>query len=295
MNPATLDRLLWRTSKQAPPHKQTVVVSTDTAQLRIRDSGSSKPMVVFLCDPPVTIEAYDEVISLFEPDYRVVVIELPGFGFTKPSSSKACEFSATVISIESAIAQLNPQSLVICGPCIGGFVATELVHRANLDIDGIVLMQVPDTLGMLAWTEGMDPKGRLRTRYIGQMIVRRAANGLTKFWFKFATAKENDHSRLTKITLQALSIGARYPLATMLQKWPKQLKDMNLEIPALVIWGKQDRSHNKTDPRSTLKHVQDAEIIELENCGHFSELEKPEEFHNAVLPFIHSCTRQADA
>lgn len=296
MNPADLDRILWRTSKQAPQHEQTVVLNTENGQLRIRDSGGAKPMVVFLCDPPVTIEAYDKLISLFESEYRIVVIELPGFGFSKATSSKAYEFNSSVIAIESAITELDPKSLVICGSCICGFVAAELVRRGNLDVSGLVLMQTPDVTGMSAWTDRADPKGWLRTKYIGQLIARAVAkNHLTAFWFGYATPKEYDHLWLTSVTLRALNAGASYPLATMLQTWLTSINDQPLEIPALVIWGKRDRSHKNTNPESTLKHVPNARTIELEDCGHFSELENPEKFYQLVVPFFRSCTGKIGA
>jgi pimeloyl-ACP methyl ester carboxylesterase len=41
-------------------------------------------VVVLACDPPNVIEHYDDVFRLLAPSYRVLCLELPGFGFSRP-------------------------------------------------------------------------------------------------------------------------------------------------------------------------------------------------------------------
>lgn len=281
-----LDRLLWRVSENIPAHGQTRTIVTSNSRLRIRDSGGNNQALIFLCDPPITIEAYDELIASFQPDYRVVVIELPCFGLSKISNESALSFKGAVLEVEQAIALLNLDACILFGPCVCGFVATELTARAKLPIKGLILMQTPDKQGMLSWVGRMDPKGLLRVPILGQLIIKFTARRTSKFWLKFATAKEFDSTGLVQSSDLVLANGGGYPLASMLQLWTNGTKDANLDIPSLVIWGKQDRSHRQTLATSTHKHVPNAELIEFSDCGHFTELEQPKKFASAITPFI---------
>ena len=284
-----LDKLLWRVSSQVSPHDQCRIIETTESFIRVRDTGGEKQALIFLCDPPITVEAYDELIACFQDDYRVVVLELPCFGFSRISSASALTFEGAVREIEEAIKLLNIEACVLFGPCICGFVAAKLVMRDQLPVKGLVLMQTPDKEGMLSWVKGVDPKGFLRTPLLGQLIVRSSARKIAKFWINYATPKDFDATQLTDSSDRVLAHGGGYPLASMLQLWSEDTQNSNLILPALVIWGKQDRSHKCTASTSTFEHVRNSELVEFPDCGHFSELENPEQFSEAVIPYIERC------
>lgn len=286
MSAAGFDRFLWRSAKTAPDRADTTVHQSSQTALRVRDSGGAGMPLVFLCDPPVTVDAYDELMELLSPDYRVLVIELPGFGFSPAYKNDALSFAGTVEAIEATLLQLLDQPAVIFGPCICGFVATELSRRDTLPMAGVVLMQTPDYDGMVQWRNGMDPKKLLRKPFLGQLLVKLKAKSLVPFWLKFATAKAFDHAPLTKTTMDAMNVGAGYSLATMFQRWNDGLQDTVINHPALIVWGNQDRSHANTDHQCSRKHCPDAELVEFAQCGHFSELEDPAAFVEAVQPFL---------
>ena len=291
---AKLDRKLWKIPKHIPGHEQTRTVVTQDSRLRIRDSGGTGKALVFLCDPPVTVEAYDELISSFQADYRIIVMELPGFGFSHTSNADQLAFQGAVESVEAAIGQLELGPVVIFGPCVCGFVAAEIAARGVVPLSGLVLMQTPDKKGMLSWVERMDPKGLLRVPILGQLMIKLNAMKVVRFWLKYATAKSFDEFHMVEATEGALKRGGGYPLATMLQLWSDGPRDTQLEVPGLIIWGNQDKSHKHTDVECTKAHLKQGEIIEFADCGHFSELENPQGFANAVKPFLKRCFGEID-
>ncbi len=283
---AKLDLRLWRIPLEIPEHKQTSTITVGASSVRVRDTGGSRRALVFLCDPPITVEAYDELINCFIPDFRVIVAEVPGFGFSRASTDRQLSFVGAVELVEAALTSLELESIVLFGPCICGFVATELAARGNLPVAGVVLMQSPDKAGILAWVERMDPKGLLRIPLLGQLLLKLNANKTVRFWLQYATAQNFDPSAIMDATTTALASGGGYPLATMLQSWSDGTKDAGLELPSLIIWGQQDRSHSGTRSECSRAHLVNGEVIEFSDCGHFSELEKPAEFSAAVRPFL---------
>lgn len=289
---ARFDRWLWQIPSEIPAHKQTRVVETGAAALRIRDSGGAGRALILLCDPPVTVEAYDDLIASFEPDFRVIIVELPGFGFSRTSSADQLTFYGAVEAVEAAIGILQLESVVLFGPCICGFVVAELAARGSLPIVGVVLMQTPDKAGMLAWVGRMYRKGLLRVPLIGQLMIKINAKRIAAFWLNYATARGFDSQSIANATTAALEQGCGYPLATMLQVWSRGTRDARLQVPGMIIWGQQDRSHAKTCPECSRAHLPDADIVTFAECGHFVELERPSEFAATVRPFLDRCVHR---
>ena len=281
------DRWLWRSARPVPHHPQTRLVTTSGAVVRVRDTGGLRPALVFLCDPPNTIEHYDALIAALGPSARVIVVELPGFGFSRAARSSALGFDGAVDAIEEALAALDSGPVVLAAPCITGFVAVALTARARLEVSGLVLLQVPDVAGIRAWTDRMDPRRTLRRAYVGQLMLRLTAPKVARLWYRFASARGSAHDRLADIAEHVLAAGGAYSLATMMQDWRTGPFDGALAVPTLVVWGAQDRSHAGTDRRSTLRHAEHATITELPQCGHFCELEDPEATVALLLPFAH--------
>ena len=286
---ARLDKWLWKSNKKIPPDEQTSTLESTGSSIRVRDTGGAKKPLVFLCDPPVTVEAYDELIAALVPDYRVIVMELPGFGFSRLSDASALTFQGAVIAVESAIKGLKLKELVLLGPCICGFVAAEIASRNNIPLSGLVLMQTPDRANLISWLERLDPRGLLRIPVLGQLLVRINARKISRTWINYVSAREFECSGMVSASDRALVHGGGYPLASMLQLWVSGPKDAFLELPVIAIWGMQDRSHRYTSTKSSCNHAPDAEIIEFPDCGHFTELERPDAFASTIKPFVEEC------
>ena len=62
-------------------------LQTPAGSIRIRDSGGQSPSIIFACDAPSVLEHYDAIFELLSPSYRLICLEMPGFGFSWPSLS----------------------------------------------------------------------------------------------------------------------------------------------------------------------------------------------------------------
>jgi pimeloyl-ACP methyl ester carboxylesterase len=56
-----------------------------------------------------------------------------------------------------------------------------------------------------------------------------------------------------------------------------------VRTPCTVLWGSQDRSHRLTDPLAILRDAPHAEVVRLDDCGHFPDLESPQRFVQTLL------------
>lgn len=58
----------------------------------------------------------------------------------------------------------------------------------------------------------------------------------------------------------------------------------------MVIWGRNDRPVPVAHA-DRLRHVPGARFVIIENCGHAPMVERPQEFADPLLEFLHSVGR----
>lgn len=59
----------------------------------------------------------------------------------------------------------------------------------------------------------------------------------------------------------------------------------NIFAPALLLFGEFDKVTNLENARQMNHLISDSELVVIENAGHFSNLEQPEQFNRALLNF----------
>ena len=58
-----------------------------------------------------------------------------------------------------------------------------------------------------------------------------------------------------------------------------------ITVPTLLIWGEQDARSPLSVARQFERSIRDAQLVVIPGAGHLSNLERPEEFNDAVREF----------
>ena len=259
-------------------------VDTPVGPVRVYDSGSELPCVVFVPDGPNVIEHYEYLFGLLSPRLRLVCFDMPGFGFSFPKASYGHALDQGARAVLGVLDALGIRKATLAFSCANGFYALRAAQLAPDRISSLVLSQTPSLTAMRAWTDRVIPSP-LRMPVVGQVAAwfmrRKAAHG----WYRMALPGTTDAKPYQDKALQALSNGACYCLAGVVQGLAREhAASVNgVATPCTMIWGPADRSHKYTDPKSLLECVPRAEIVQFEDCGHFPELEQPERFAAILL------------
>lgn len=64
-----------------------------------------------------------------------------------------------------------------------------------------------------------------------------------------------------------------------------------IHVPTLLIWGELDVRSPLSVARRLEQAITDAELVVIADCGHVSNLERPERFNEAVRGFCRSHAR----
>jgi pimeloyl-ACP methyl ester carboxylesterase len=251
------------------------VMDTGTAQVRYRMHGQG-PAVAFMTDPPNVLEHYDDLVDELARDHTVLILEMPGFGFSPIRRGVIPTFSVLQEAVLYTLRTLHGGPYVLAFPCVTAFLALAIAYQHPSLVSGLLLSQAPSWNETLTWKARMDANGMLRTPVLGQLIMHFGRRRIAQRWYQAVSGTAECCNRFTAIAHVSFQHGAAFPLATGFQHL---LVEGNTFAPVdqrtLFIWGLRDRSHKRTNRTSSLTLAANGQILESAEHGHFPELEDP--------------------
>ena len=258
--------------------------------IRYRVSGSGPRTLVLATDPPVVVEQYDKLIELLKNDFRVVVFEIPGFGFSIPLSSFRFDFSRLNDVVARFLRQLDFGPCILAFPCVAAYGAIDIAARFPHLVSHVALIQAPSRTEQVNWKHGRDGNGLLSKPLLGQILLQVLKRKRAPLWFEAAVGNRLHLADFVDTTDRALGGGACFCLASAFQRYltdaPPPLEPV--KQPSLIIWGEADKSHRRTDKTSSRVYCSEAEEFFFAQAGHFPELEQPELFAQTLRQWIYT-------
>lgn len=264
------------------------LLATQAGLLRILDTDGHKHPLLIAPDGPCVIEHYADLIDLLSPDFRIICFDLPGFGFSYPTLNYDFSVSQTAEVVIEVMDLLDISHAALAFTCANGFFALQVAKNYPNRVSHLVLGQTPSFQSMRQWNEKIIPK-ILHVPYVGQLIVAGFARKFSSGWYDLALPQNSKHkSQFVKYADHALQSGGCFCLASLVQGL-SQTQDNELSeiaVATLSIHGDRDRLHRYTDFASLRDHAPRAEIIAFQGCGHFPDLERPQEYANHIKHFV---------
>lgn len=259
-------------------------IDTGPAVIRYRMYGHGNSTIVFAADPPVVIEHYDALVALLEEDFQIVILEMPGFGFSVPKAGLDFTFHATNDVVAAALKQIVKRPCLLAFPCVSAYCAIDIADRFPELVSGLVIIQAPSWEEQVKWKRARDRFGLLGTPVLGQLALKMMRRQIPFRWFSAAAGHKECLPALIDIADAALARGACFCLASVFQRY---LTDESPKLkpfrgPGLIVWGEADRTHRSTDKQSSLSLMPGATTVSFGQAGHFPELEEPVRFARLV-------------
>lgn len=242
-----------------------------------RQSGAGATLVLFhslLADRT----SFDAVVPELAARFTVVVVSLPGFGASQPVEGG---LAAVADRMAQALAEL-PAPITLLGNGYGGFVALQMVIRhpglvARLALaDAGAAFSEPGRAAFRGMAMGASVKG---LEGIADIAMRRL------FAPEFHAAHPDLVARRRAAFLEsniAVVIDACEALATM------DLRPglSGVTIPVLAVVGEQDEATPPPMSHELVDLLPTARLEILAGLAHVPQLQDPQRFLEAVLPFL---------
>lgn len=231
---------------------------------------------------------FNQLAELMKNDYRVIRVDLPGFGLSDLPELSANENYVQKYQeyLDFMFDTLQLDSLYIIGNSMGGLVTwmaavdypekvkkIVLLDAAGYDLEKILsarekfrsdFMQKIAAKGM---SLSMSRKG-LRGAYFQDEKV---DENYVKLINKFINIKGNIPNMLKVI------LSDNFPDTTLVQK---------VQCPALIIWGKEDKVIPVEHAEKFHRDIKNSQLVIFENCGHCPMLEEPEKTKESCVRFF---------
>ena len=254
------------------------------------DDDGSGPAIVLLHGYPFDRSMWREQIDfLSAKGYRVVAPDLRGFGETvaqneaDPTITTMADMARDVAALMD---ELKIDQATICGLSMGGYVAFEFVQLFPSRVRALVLA------GTRAPADNEHEK-QARAQQVEQILAQGmdgiAEASVPKLLAPLTlTEKPEVVARVREMILRANPEGAAAAQRGMAARRDYSGDLPRINVPALVIVGRQDPIRPVADAEFMQRGLSRARLLIVEDAAHMTNLEQPSVFNGALLEFLRS-------
>ena len=234
-------------------------------------------LIVLLHGWGSNIKLFANLIDLLSKKYKVVAMDMPGFGESAEPPSAWCVDDYVDFVIDF-LKDYNTDKVMLLGHSFGGRVIIKMNSRKNLPFK-ITKVILVDSAGILPPKSN---KKSFRTYYYkaGKAVLstaiaqKLAPDALENFRKKMGSA---DYAAASPLMRQVLVKVVNEDLEPLLP---------NIKCPTLLVWGVNDTATPLSDGEKMEKLIPDAGLVKLENAGHYSFLEQQFTFNRVMSSFM---------
>ena len=252
-------------------------VSALGVNLHYQDTGPSKNAIpiVFLHGFGASLQTWDIWAQALSEDYRVISVDLPGFGLTGEDPTGIYTDQRSVEVLEAFLKELNIPKVVLVGNSMGGKFAWQFAARYPNQVAKLVLIS-PDGYASPGIEYGKKPD------------VPAIADLYRYFFSKTFLAMNLEPAYANPKTLSDALVNRYYDLmlapgvrgAILARMQQTVLQDpvpslASIQVPTLLIWGEKDAFIPISNSNDYLKVMPNAKRVSLPNIGHLPQEEQP--------------------
>jgi pimeloyl-ACP methyl ester carboxylesterase len=248
-------------------------VEVASGSVHLLTSGIGEPVLILHRDVgnPGWLPFYEQIAQ----HYTVHVPSHPGFDQSdRPDWMRNVRDMAVVY--QWLLKELKLNTLSVIGLGFGGWIAAEMATMDHHQLKKLVLVSAM----------GMKPaKGEILDQFLLYTTDYSRAGFYDPSKMDELYGKEPDVEQLvvwemnremtTRIAWKPYMFNAALP---MLLK--------GVETPTLIVWGKEDKIAPLNCGERYMQVLPHAQLVALNECGHFVEIEKPAELAQLVLEFL---------
>ncbi|MES2567911.1 MAG: alpha/beta hydrolase [Bacteroidota bacterium] len=258
-------------------------LNVNSVRLCYDDVGEGSVPVIFLHGFPFDKSMWHSQVESLKSSHRVIAYDIRGFGKSHDHGSALSidQFSEDLIRFMDI---LNIDKAVVCGLSMGGYVAMNAHRRAPSRFEALILC---DTQCVADTAEGK------KKRY--QSIDEINAEGIKNFakgFMERALCKDSFNNKKEVVDQLTEMIYSTSP--RMITQGLKALAERRetcstlckVNVPTLIICGKEDELTPVIQSEYMKQNIDGSLLCVIENAGHVSNLEQPEEFNKRVNDFL---------
>ena len=269
------------------------VTLDDGLKIHFTDTGPrDHPTLLLVHGFSASLHTWADWKADLEDDFRVITLDLPGHGLSRaeaPEVANMVRFSEVVLELADAV---QAERFTIAGNSMGGSVAWHTALAAPDRVQGLILV---DASG---WRE--EAEDNEREPFIFKLLANPMARSLLKDLDLTAMVRSGlegsyvDQSLVTEELVERYVSLARAPghRATLMALMTTSRGDLTpdrlseLEMPTLVMWGREDNLIPVSHAEKFADAIPHADLVIYDNVGHLPQEEAVEQSLSDVRKFM---------
>lgn len=247
------------------------------------DVGEGRIPIVFLHGFPFDKTMWEKQIEFLKTSYRLIACDIRGFGKSKDEQS-LLSMDLFADDLIEFMDKLDIDKAVICGLSMGGFITLNAAKRFPDRFEALILCDTQ----CIADTEEIKEK-RLNT------IAKIEEEGVADFNKEFIksvfhkdslTDRKELVQELASVVFANSQHGIIQGLSALAIREDTCATLEKIRIPTLIICGREDAVTPLGESLYLKEHVLGAVIKVIDDAGHVSNLEHPNEFNEYLGDFL---------
>lgn len=245
------------------------------------DSGIGRP-VVLIHGYPFNRSLWNEQVEALSSTCRILAPDLRGFGESDAAAT------ATMNEMAQDVAQLMDRleitQAAIGGLSMGGYVALAFYKQFPSRVRALVLA---DTRAQADTEESKQTREQQAKKALDEGMAGIADSMLSKLLTPETVSKRPEVvKRVRDMMLKTKPEGAAAALRGMAERDDQTDLLPRIAVPSLILVGAEDAITPVADSEKMHQAIAGSRLVVLENAGHVSNLERTEQFNDALVGFL---------
>ena len=254
-------------------------------KIAFKEQGSGKPVVLLHAFPLSGKMWEPQIDTLVGSGCRVITPDFRGFG-ENDNFADINPMEDLANDVLELLEELEIENAIIGGLSMGGYVLFNLYRLYPNKFAGIILA---DT------NCGADTEEKRQGRFdlIGKIESDGAQALLENMLPKLISdyTKENEKLLVKKLETEFSAVnpqGAIAALRGMAEREDHCDLLESITVPTILIFGEEDKITNLEIAEKMRSQINNSKLVKIKNAGHYSNLEQPEQFNEALREFVES-------
>lgn len=260
-----------------------LTISVNNFNLSYDDVGEGDVPIIFLHGYPFDKTMWKLQLDFLKSSHRLISCDIRGFGkSTDEKSSLSIDmFGEDLIAFMD---KLNIDKAIICGLSMGGFIALNALDKFPNRFEALILCDTQ----CIADTAEVKEK---RYKIIDEIEIDGAKNfnnGFIKSVFHkdSITNKKELVEQLSSVVFSNSKHIIMQGLVALAERSETCSTLKNIVIPTLIICGREDEVTPLAQSEFMNETIKGSTLKVIDNAGHVSNLEHPDEFNKYLLDFL---------
>lgn len=262
-----------------------LTIPVNNFELSYDDLGEGNVPIIFLHGFPFDKSMWQGQLDFLKPSYRVIACDIRGFGKSTDEDSPL-NIDLFAEDLIAFMDELEIEKAIVCGLSMGGFITLNAHQRFSDRFEALILA---DTQCIADTPEAKEK----RYDAISEIEVNGVANfneGLIKKVFHKDSLinKKELVEELRKVVFSNSEHIIQQGLEALAQRSETCSTLNKISIPTLIICGREDIVTPLEQSEAMKESIEGATLQVIENTGHVSNLEQPDEFNKHLLDFLNT-------